>query len=130
MLQHRPTLRHWGTMVSTTTKVTIRGGLPVRKLVLFLTTVFRKRYFLFSNLVCTRVRGCRCDSAFPIGPAAPTVPEDVNSSNDCWRWESRKFTVLTSTALVVSACSWATLRLKRLRGHWFHHLQLCLKQMT
>lgn len=37
ILQHRPTLEHWETMVSTTAKVTIRGSLPVRKQLFILT---------------------------------------------------------------------------------------------
>lgn len=37
ILQHRPTLEHWETMVSTTAKVTIGGSLPVRKQLFILT---------------------------------------------------------------------------------------------
>lgn len=49
ILQHRPTLEHWETMVSTTAKVTIRGGLPVRKQLLFLTIQLYKMVLLLQH---------------------------------------------------------------------------------
>lgn len=45
IVQHRATLEHWETMVSTTAKVTIRGSLPVRKQ-LFVLTIRRYKTVL------------------------------------------------------------------------------------
>lgn len=80
-------------MVSTTAKVTIRGGLPVRKQVLFLTTQLYK--IGSSSSAFWSAQGSRSIAVIqqfhigvPVRPRTPTVTQDVTAARAVQRGTS------------------------------------------
>lgn len=122
ILKHRPTLEHWETKVSTTAKVTIRGSLPVRKQLFILTLQLYKMVFPLWKLQSTSAfwsvqgSGSRIPGfqPSPKGSQTPLVTINmINEAADALCPEPKIWLLILwiSTALVMSTCFCATLRL-------------------